>query len=180
MDKLAALITLMLVFLLACTEDGQSPDAFKEYEGPIMEASDVELFYSDSAIVRIRLTAERQLEFLSGNREFPEGIFIEFFDKQSVKSSSIKADHGFFDKRENKYTATGNVIVRNFTSGEKLETEVLHWEPNKNEIYTDRYVEITSGDEVLMGEGLTSDEEFVNYRILRPKGAFSLSEQNQN
>lgn len=165
-----------ILVLSACGDDSQTPDDFKEFEGPVMEAADVELFYSDSAVVRIRLTADRQLEFESGDREFPEGVYIEFFDQDEIRSSSIRANQGYFDKKENKYTATGDVVVINYQSDEKLETEVLYWEPNKKEIYTDRYVEITSDDEVLMGEGLTSDESFSTYQILKPKGTFSLSE----
>jgi LPS export ABC transporter protein LptC len=169
-----------VLILAACADDSQNPDDFKEYDGPVMEATDVELFYSDSAVVRIRLTADRQMEFESGDREFPEGVYIEFFDEDEIRSSSIKANHGYFNKQENKYTATGDVVVQNYKSDEKLETEVLYWEPNKREIHTDRYVEITSGDEILMGEGLTSDESFNSYQILKPKGTFSLSEQENN
>ncbi len=176
MRKVLYWIVAGLSILAACNEDSQNPDDFKDFEGPVMEASDIELFYSDSAVVRIRLTADRQLDYESGDREFPEGVYIEFFDKEEVRSSSIRANHGYFNKKENKYTATGDVVVRNYQTEEKLETEVLYWEPNKKEIYTNRYVEITSGDEVLMGEGLVSDESFTSYEILKPKGTFSLSE----
>lgn len=176
MLKLISYIFFLIFVLAACSEDSQDPNDFKDFEGPVMEASDIELFYSDSAVVRIRLTADRQLDYESGDREFPEGVYIEFFDQDEVKSSSIRANHGYFNKKENKYTATGDVVVRNYKSEEKLETEVLYWEPNKKEIHTDRYVEITSDDEVLMGEGLVSDESFSSYEILKPKGTFSLSE----
>lgn len=172
------IIVLSLAGILsACADDSQSPDDFKEYEGPVMEATDVELFHSDSAVVVIRLTADRQLEFESGNREFPKGIYIEFFEKDEIKSASIRANHGFFDRQENLYTATGDVVVQNFKSGEKLETEVLYWEPNIKEIHTDRYVEITTDGSVLMGEGLTSDESFTNWQILKPKGTLPLGEE---
>ncbi|WKN32633.1 LPS export ABC transporter periplasmic protein LptC [Porifericola rhodea] len=167
----------MLIVLAACAEES-SPDDFKEYEGPVMEATDVELLHSDSAVVIIRLTADRQLEFESGDREFPEGIHIEFYEKKDEsKNASITANQGFFNKKENKYTATGDVVVQNFKSGEKLETEELHWEPNKNEIYTDRYVEITTNGDILMGEGLTADESFTNWKILKPKGTLSITEE---
>lgn len=176
MRKAIYLLLFAALWTAACNEESQDPDDFKEFEGPVMEAADVELFYSDSAVVRIRLTADRQLEYESGDREFPEGVYIEFFDEEEVRSSSIKANQGYFDKKENMYTATGDVVVINYQSDEKLETEVLYWEPNKEEIHTDRYVEITSDDEVLMGEGLVSDESFTTYQILKPKGTFSLSE----
>ncbi len=165
--------------LTACSDDGQTPDDFKEYEGPIGETSDIELFHSDSAVVVIRLTAARQLEFASGNQEFPEGVYIEFFEKDETKNASIEANQGYYNKKENKYTAIGDVVVKNYKSGEKLETEELHWEPSKKEIYTDRYVEITTDGDVLMGEGLRSDESFTDWQILKPKGTLSISEKEQ-
>ncbi|WPP48838.1 LPS export ABC transporter periplasmic protein LptC [Catalinimonas niigatensis] len=174
----AIIIVLSLAGMFtACADDSQSPDDFKEYEGPIMEATDVELFHSDSAVVIVRLTADRQLQFGNDNQEFPEGIYIEFFENDEIKSASIRANHGYFDKNENLYTATGDVVVQNFKSGEKLETEVLYWEPNKKEIHTDRYVEITTDGNVLMGEGLKSDESFTNWQILKPKGTLPLGEE---
>ncbi|MEK6479870.1 LPS export ABC transporter periplasmic protein LptC [Catalinimonas sp. 4WD22] len=175
---LRGVIILSLLYLsVACSEDSQSPDDFKDYDGPVMEATDVELLHSDSAIVIVRLTADRQWEFENQDREFPEGIFIEFFEKDETKNASIKANHGYFNKQENKYTATGDVVVQNYKSNERLETEELHWEPNKKEIYTDRYVEIISNGDVLMGEGLTSDESFTDWQILKPKGTLPLNEQ---
>jgi len=158
----------------SCDDDSQTADDFKEYEGPIMEATNIEILYSDSAQVRIKLEAQRQLQYLNGDQDFPEGIYIEFFDELGVKTTSIKANQGYFSKEENKYTATGEVVVRNLESGEKLETEILHWERNKKSINTDRYVEIESEGEILMGEGLEAKEDFSSYEILKPTGIFSL------
>ncbi len=170
----------LLYFLIlpgfsACLDEGQNADDFKEYEGPISEVSNAEMLYSDSAVVRVRLEANKQLNFENGDLEFPEGIYIEFFEEDGTKSSTIEANQGTFNKSENLYTATGEVVVRNLISGEKLSTELLNWKPSKHEIYTDRYVEITTEGEILMGEGLTSDEQFVSYRILKPTGTISIN-----
>ncbi|MEM8967428.1 MAG: LPS export ABC transporter periplasmic protein LptC [Bacteroidota bacterium] len=175
MNKHFHLFLLVLaISFWACDDDSQDADDFKEYEGPIMEASNTEILYSDSAQVRIKLQAQRQLQYLSGDQDFPEGIYIEFFDEAGVKSTTIKANQGYYHKEEDKYTATGEVVVRNLETGEKLETEVLHWERNKKSINTDRYVEIESEGEILMGEGLEAKEDFSSYEILKPTGVFSL------
>ena len=158
----------------SCDDDSQTADDFKEYDGPIMEANNIEILYSDSAQVRIKLEAQRQLQYINGDQDFPEGIYIEFFNELGVKSTSIKANQGYYNKEEDKYTATGEVVVRNLESGEKLETEILHWERKQKSINTDRYVEIESEGEILMGEGLVAKEDFSSYEILKPTGAFSL------
>lgn len=169
------LIVLCLATLAwSCDDDSQSAEDFKEYEGPVLEATNTEILYSDSAQLRIKLQAQRQLQYENGDQDFPEGIYIEFFDELGVKTTSIKANQGYYSDEEKKYTATGEVVVRNLESGEKLETELLHWEREKHSINTDRYVEIESEGEILMGEGLEAQEDFSSYEILKPTGIFSL------
>ena len=167
---------LLLAFIsTACLDEGEDVDNLPEYSGPIMEVSDAETLYSDSATVLVKVTAPRQLEYQNGNQDFPEGFNIILYEKDGSEKSTIIADQGHYEKAENKYTATGNVIVKNVVSGDELRTEVLYWEPGRDMIHTDRYVEITSGGEIIMGEGLTSNQDFSSYRILKPTGAFSVN-----
>ena len=165
----------ILVTVTACYDEQRSADDFKEYDGPSLEVADAKFLFSDSAIVRIKFTARRQLQYENGDQDFPEGIFIESYETDGTRSSTITADRGHYDQREDKYTAEGNVIVKNLENGQTLKTEVLYWEPRKKEIYTDRYVEIASQEEVIMGEGLTANEDFSSYRILKPTGSFSVN-----
>ena len=174
MNKLFSFLLLALIST-ACLDEGEDVDNLPEYSGPIMEVSDAETLYSDSATVLVKVTAPRQLEYQNGNQDFPEGFNIILYEKDGSEKSTIIADQGHYEKAENKYTATGNVIVKNVVSGDELRTEVLYWEPGKDMIHTDRYVEITSGGEIIMGEGLTSNQDFSSYRILKPTGAFSVN-----
>ena len=165
----------LLLAVSSCYDDSRSADDFKEYDGPSLEVADAEFLFSDSAIVRMKFTAQRQLQYANGDQDFPEGIYIESYETDGVKTSTIVADRGHYDQKDDKYTAEGNVVVKNLESGETLKTEILHWEPRKKEIHTDRYVEIASQEEVIMGEGLTAVEDFSSYRILKPTGSFSVN-----
>ena len=165
----------LAVVVTSCYDDQHSADDFKEYEGPSLEVTDAESLFSDSAVVRIKFTAQRQLQYENGDQEFPEGIYIESYETDGSKTSTIIADRGHFDQEENKYTAEGNVVVENLKSGETLKTEILYWEPREKKIHTDRYVEVASQEEVIMGEGLTAKEDFSSYRILKPTGSFSVN-----
>ena len=169
------LVILAAVAIMACDDEQRSADDFKEYAGPSLEVADAEFLFSDSAILRVRFTAQRQLQYENGDQDFPEGIYIESYEVDGTKTSTVVADRGHFDQEENKYTAEGNVMVENLESGETLKTEILYWEPRKKEIYTDRYVEVASQEEVIMGEGLTAQEDFSSYRILKPTGSFSVN-----
>ena len=166
---------LIMIAVTACYDEQRNADDFKEYEGPSLEVADAEFLFSDSAVIRVRFTAKRQLQYENGDQDFPEGIYIESYETDGVKSSTIKADRGHYDQADDKYTAEGNVIVNNLENDETLKTEILYWEPRKKEIYTDRYVEITSEGSVFMGEGLTAKDDFSSYQILKPTGTLPVN-----
>lgn len=159
----------------ACRDEQTSADDFQGYQGPTLEVTDAEFLFSDSAVVKNKITAQRQLQYENGNLEFPQGIYIETYGENERVTSTIEADRGQFDQQKNEFTAEGNVVVKNLESGETLKTEILHWNRSDKQVHTDRYVEITSQEEVIMGEGLTAEEDMSSYRILKPTGSFSVN-----
>jgi hypothetical protein len=50
-------------------------------------------------------------------------------------------------------------------AGDKLETELLFWDQKKDIIYTDRFVKITTEDQIIQGYGLESDPKLSKRRI---------------
>ncbi len=169
-------IILLLALLIGCA-DNKDIDDYKPYEGPVMEVENVETLFSDSAVVRIKLLADKQWEYENGNREFPEGVYIEFYENDGEVSSTISANQGYYYKKEDKYKASGNVIVKNTLKNEELRTEELFWEPTKQEISTDKYVEIETEYDIFMGNGLTAKQDFSDWRILQPTGTITIEEQ---
>lgn len=56
------------------------------------------------------------------------------------------------------WEARNEVIVIN-AEGKKLETELLYWDMKKEQIYSDRYVRLTSGGQIIEGNnGFVSDQ----------------------
>jgi hypothetical protein len=54
-------------------------------------------------------------------------------------------------------------------SNEKLETELLFWNQEKDRIYTDRFVKMTSEDQISVGIGFESDSHLNKRRIFKVK-----------
>lgn len=171
-----ALIVVSCVFL-SCSEDQKSLKDMKEYTGPMTSLSNVVNLLSDSGIVKVRLKAPKQLELKNGNQEFPEGLNVEFFDKDGTVSSVLTANEGAFNKTSNVFTATGNVIVKNIKTNEQLNTEILYWNRKEKRVYTDKFVTIKTEDELLQGEGLTAAQDFSTYKIDKPTGSFILEDE---
>lgn len=177
MGKAFKILTFALftTVVYACNESADVNDV-SPYDGAMLEVANMETLYSDSAIVRVKVKAPKQLEYENGDSEFPEGVYIEFYDVNRKLTTTIEADKGHFDKKENLYTATGDVEVNSIEKKEKLNTEVLYWKEDKQEIYTDKFVRIETADEILLGEGLTASQDFSSYRILKPTGELSIEQ----
>lgn len=151
-------------FLSSCRES-LDLDQLKVYDGPINSATNIFLVQSDSAIVRSEITAAKQLEFLNGDIEFPEGIEIKFFTKDGLLETTMLADRGYFIQSENLYRGEGNVQIENLIKGQQLQTEEIFWDQPAKKIYTDKFVKIQEPHKIVNGTGMEADDSFANFRI---------------
>lgn len=171
------LIVFGCVLLQACSSGLEPKQNFEQYTGPTMVADSVEILYSDSAVVRVIVKAPKQLEFENGDREFPHHIFIEFYEPDGTMSSTLEANSAYYTKETDTYKAEDDVEVIGYTDPRKMNTEELYWEPQKEEIYSEKFVRIESEDQISTGTGLRAKQDFSSYRILNPSGTIYLDEQ---
>ena len=174
--NLSGWLLFLLISFTSCNDDKEIDD-LKEYTGPHLEVDSVVTLYSDSAQVVVRLEAAKQLQFENGDQEFPQGIFITFFEKDGTTSSTLKANKAYYYKEEDLYTAIGNVIVKSFVKKEQLNTEELNWKRDEERIFTDKFVRIETEEDIHMGEGLTARQDFSNWKILKPTGEIIIKEE---
>lgn len=179
MQKLPALFTfLFLLILSACKTDPEKVKAVTQKQNlPIQTAHDIDVLYSDSAKLKIHLTAAQVEEFTGPNpyTEMPKGVRVEFYDDEGTVDSHLTSNYAIRREREQIMEAKNDVVVIN-TKGEKLNTEHLIWDGVKRRIYTDAAVKITTADQIIMGTGLESDEMFNNYEIKNITGTFLLKD----
>jgi len=175
----AILLTAIPVILFNCSPRNDELLEIQEYTGPIGEVSNAIIYYSDSAKVKMRMKTPKLLNFGNGDSEYPEGLFLEFFDNDGTLTSSLEADYCFYTKKDDLYKATGNVIIKNLEKGDRLDTEELFWNKRKEEVFTDKFVRIEQDGDLLLGDGLKAKQDFSSYNILNPKGKLSLS-NNEN
>ena len=72
-----------------------------------------------------------------------------------------------------------NVRVVN-RKGERLNTEQLFWDENKQKIYTNKFVTIKTAREILYGNGLVSNEDFTQYKITDLRGTIEVDNPESN
>lgn len=148
---------------------------------PEMTARDVQIMYSEKAMIRIKL--ESPLLVNKTEEEnlllFPEGFIVYFYDSAMNVQSTITADYGISYEKKKLMEARHNVVVENLEKGEKLNTEELFWDREKQLIYSNKFVKLTTGEQVITGDGLTSEEPFDEIFITNPKGLLEIKEEPQ-
>jgi LPS export ABC transporter protein LptC len=147
-----------------------------EYNGPIRMAQNVELFYTEKNQVKVKMVAAELHEFINGDREFPKGVYLEFFDEFGKMESTLRANHAYFFKKENQWRGRGKVEVKNIASNEQLNTEELFWKPAEERIFTDKFVTIRQQGDVIYGEGLEAKQDMSDYLIKKVMGDFEVKE----
>lgn len=154
------------------------PEAAKPilYDGALSEAEDVVMHYTEKDLLKVMLKAKKVLEYQNGDREFPEGIYLEFYDEVGKISSTLRANTAYFFKEENKWRGRGKVEVNNVEKQEQLSTEELFWMPGTKKIFTDKFVTIKLQNEVIYGTGFEANQDLSNYQIKNPEGEFVVDE----
>lgn len=177
---------LTISFITSCENDideVNSITAETEKKLPLQSSKNFESIYSDSAIVRAKLTAP-QLDNYGGKKpyvELPLGMNVVFFQQDKKEQTKLTANYGIGYDNGNgvieKMEAKGNVIVIN-EKGEKLNTEHLIWNTFTKKIYTDAFVKITTKDQVIVGKGMEADQDFSSYQIKDVQGTFDVNDPN--
>lgn len=169
----------VLVLGVSCSEKSQEVLNKEEYEGAMNELEDVVFYYSDSAKVKVKGITKHRMEYANGDQEFPKGLYLEFYDENGHVESTIDANKAFFNKKEDWWRGREGVVVVNTESGKRLNTEELYWVPAEELIHTDKFVTISSDEEVLYGNGLEAKQDFSSYSIKNPKGDFQLEDEDE-
>ena len=175
MFKLLSIFNIFLISLLliACQNtDLLEQEVITQADTYYEIADSVEILYSDSAVVRIRIKAPLLYNYLDSKnprREFPNGILVEFFDENKNIQSRLTAKRAVQYDKTNKFVVEDNVVVRSIKN-ETIETEGLVWDESTQRVFSDRKIVITTAAEEIHGYGFESDYNFQNWELKKVTG----------
>jgi len=179
-SRLKSIITLILgvVMLLSCENDIQQIRSITDIKNfPTQSANNIEILYSDSAIVKLKVFAPKMARFSTEGDpyvEFAKGIRVLFYNQNQVVESSLTANYAIYYENEDVWEASDNVVVIN-SKDEIINTELLIWDKKKETLSSDKFVKITKKDEIIYGDGFDADQNFTNYTIHNPRGEINLN-----
>ena len=85
-----------MISVSGCGNPDQGIEEIPTYDGAVQQAEDMVLYHSENAIVKNKLVTPRFLEFVNGDREFPEGLYFEFYDEEGKITSTLKANEAYY------------------------------------------------------------------------------------
>lgn len=177
---LSTLGLLVVVGFWACENDPADVADLKERLNTQVETvKEVEILYSDSAEVRVRITGPIMLSYLDRTeprQEFIDGMQVDFFGSDGhIITSTLVSQYAIRLEREGRVIARDSVVWSSI-NGEKLETEELIWEENRAQVYTQKFARITTPRQIIYGHGFRANQDFSNARILQVEGVVNIDE----
>ncbi len=147
---------------------------------PAFAVSDFETIISDSGMVKIKISAPELVRYekieLSYD-EYPEGIYVEFYNNQLEISSTLKCNYARYMVEKELWEVKSDVIVNNKEKKEKINTELMFWDIKKELIYSDKFVRVTTVDQILLGNGFESNQDFSKWKIINPTGTINIKNE---
>ncbi len=166
-------VFLVIVMLCSCKNDIDVINTFTEIHNlPTQSVKNFETIYTDSGKIQIKLLAPELKRFSNVEEpyiEFPAGIKVIFYNKNQEPESRLTAKYAIYSETNELWEASDSVIAIN-NLGDTLNTELLFWDEKKELIYTNKFVKITTENEVIWGEGLEANQEFTDWKIKNVKG----------
>lgn len=157
---------LFVAILVAGCGTGDTGDPAPRQEGaPSQIVEGLVLRETESGRLAWKLEARRALRYEGRPTELEE-MQIRFYGQGDSVRSTLTAQGGTVDEETRELLARGNVVVVT-SDGMRLESPELRWDPGIKKITTETEVKITDRDNVLYGQGITSDIHLKSYVIHR-------------
>ena len=158
--------------LSGCENDIEKINLFTGDSGeyPDITGENIEVMYSDSGKVKVKLVSAELKQFNKAEKpysEFPKGLIVYFYDDSLNVESEISANYAIYNNEDKLWHAKGNVVARNLLNGYRLDSEELFWDEEKEEIYTNTFTKIVNENGTFYGQqGFRSNQSFTKYQLI--------------
>ena len=174
------------LFVVSCKSKLAEAERIDPSKAPSQEVRGMFASNSTNGGLTMRAEAPLMQRFESDTSTlemFPEGFYVYAYTAEGLLETVISAEKACHraDKRfkdQESWQAFGNVVVRNVIKQERMETDTLYWNKDKNEIFTDCYVKMYSPNGFMQGYGMHSDDRARTAIIHRPFDSFGYTVQD--
>ncbi len=176
--RLFSLIFIVSLFA-SCATDLEKIKKIAVIADSVSEAGEeVEIHYSEQGFLKAKITAPKMLTFQAEEpyTEFPDGVQLFFYDQQLNETSRLKANYGIYYTKIEEMMVKEDVVLVN-QKNEQLNSEELIWKRREAKIFSEKFVKITTPDEILYGTGFEAKEDFSDYTIKNISGIIKVEDE---
>ena len=167
-------------FLPACTTDLEKVREISSTGNTVVEkGEDVLIHYSEEGNLRAVIIAKELVTYQAEEpyMEFTKGVILDFFNNVLDTTSKLTANYGIYYTKKEEMLVRDNVVIVNI-KGEMLNTEELIWKRKDEKIFSDKFVRITTPDEIIYGTGFEAKQDFSEYTIKNISGTLQVENGN--
>ena len=133
---------------------------------------------SENGVIKYRIKSDEWMVFDRMDppyHSFEKGVQLEVFDSLMQVGSLIKADTAYFFTETELWKLIGNVHAEN-VDGEIFDTQLLFWDQKKRNVYSDSTIRIQQDNQIIIGIGFESNQDFTKYTIRKTEGVIPVKE----
>lgn len=157
-----------LFFLFSCESQKLKPKIKVDLENknyPVQESWNSKIIFTDEGKLKAILYSKNIKVYENPREKLIEGLKVDFYNDNEIKTSWLSSKRGRIDDITENMYAYENVTAKNDSSNVVLKTEELMWRNSDKKIVTNKFVTITSPDEIIEGYGMESDQHLKNYKV---------------
>lgn len=183
---LAGTFVLASVFI-SCKEKLVEADTINLKETPLQVIDSAFLVNTKNGKVSMRMEAPVLMRFetdSTSSETFPKGIMVFGYNEDGLLETILVADNAIHVSGKKRYdipdkwSAFGDVVIKNVLKDETMETDTIYWDQTNEEIFTDCYVKMYSPQGFMQGYGMRSDDRARNSILHRPFNSYGVTTQD--
>ena len=171
-------ILLLSLFGFSCATDLEKIKEISDDSALITErGKDIEILYSELGQLKAKVIAPEliRVEDKKPYTEFNAGLKLNFYNPNMEIESRLSANYGIYYQKTEEMKVRDDVVLTNI-KGDKLNTEELIWKRKEEKITSDKFVKITTDDEIIYGTGFEAKQDFSEYMIKNISGIISVED----
>ena len=171
------LLGLFLIIQACQNESINVGEIDPELQPGVERVKDVEMLYSDSGSVRVRIKApllyffqpKDQQDPDGQTREFPVGLTVDFFNPNKQVTSWLTAKYAIQKEKTGLIYLRDSVVVWNIKN-ERILSEEMIWDEKNKQIRSDTFVRVITEKEEIFGRNVIANQEFTRWEIKDVEG----------
>lgn len=182
--KIRYILLFVLAGFLSCKKAPVDVPEATTYELDMERAEKVEILYSDSAEIRVKVKGPTMLNYMDRReprQEFPDGLEVYFYGENLEITSTLTAHYGIRYDNQDQVIVRDSVVWKS-ANDQRLETEELTWNERTQKVYTNRFAAIITPEDTIFTRYFEADQNFKNIKFRSntgSKGIQSLSKELQ-